>query len=460
MGVISRGLKNAFRNSIRTISIAVILAVSIGMTLVMLVAYKTVQGKITSVKSSIGNYITISPAGIRGFEGGGTLLTQDSANSIANLPHVSAITLTLSDRLTNSESTNNFPGESSSTNNKTNLTSPINPGSFGNRARQTQGDTSENQSGTFTMPINVTGTNDLSNAALNVSQFDLTSGDKIDPASSDNVAMIGKDLADKNSLLIGSTFQAYSQDIKVVGIYDSGNSFTNGSIVMPIKTLQNLSGQTDKINSIIVQTDSIDTVSSVQAAIKDKLGSSVDVVSGQDRSSQAISPLENIKTISLYSLIGSLVAGAVIIFLIMVMIVRERRREIGVLKAIGASNIVVVSQFVVESLTLTFLSSVLGIILGLVLSNPVLNVLINNSSSSSSQGENLQRGPGFGPAAVRIGAGITGGAQNAWRDLHAAVGTEIILYGIAAAVIIAIVGSAIPAYLIAKVRPAEVLRSE
>ena len=36
------------------------------------------------------------------------------------------------------------------------------------------------------------------------------------------------------------------------------------------------------------------------------------------------------------------VAGAIIIFLTMMMIVRERRREIGVLKAIGASNVNVV----------------------------------------------------------------------------------------------------------------------
>jgi putative ABC transport system permease protein len=44
--------------------------------------------------------------------------------------------------------------------------------------------------------------------------------------------------------------------------------------------------------------------------------------------------------------------------------------------------------------------------------------------------------------------------------LHAAVGPSILLYGVLAAVGIALVGSALPAYLIAKVRPAEVMRSE
>jgi putative ABC transport system permease protein len=45
-------------------------------------------------------------------------------------------------------------------------------------------------------------------------------------------------------------------------------------------------------------------------------------------------------------------------------------------------------------------------------------------------------------------------------NIHAAVGWNIILYGLAAAVAIALIGSALSSYLIAKVRPAEVMRTE
>ena len=62
MGFITRGAKNAFRNNIRTLSIVVILALSIGLALTMLLARQAVQAKIDSVKSSIGNTITVSPA--------------------------------------------------------------------------------------------------------------------------------------------------------------------------------------------------------------------------------------------------------------------------------------------------------------------------------------------------------------------------------------------------------------
>ena len=83
------------------------------------------------------------------------------------------------------------------------------------------------------------------------------------------------------------------------------------------------------------------------------------------------------------------------------MIVRERRREIGVLKAIGSSNSSIMAQFTIESLVLTLAGSVIGIILGFIFSNPVLKVLVNNSTGSSNAGGNIGRsfgggGGGFG----------------------------------------------------------------
>ena len=464
MGAISRGVRNAFRNNIRTFSITLILALSIAMSLIMLLALKTVQAKIVSVKGSIGNTITVSPAGVRGFEGGGTLLTAQNMTDIAALPHVASTTSILTDRLSQPGSvqpSRNGSVDTTTQTNTTNLASPITPGSFGNRQRANS--TGITPPANFSMPVEVTGVSDLgtaqSLAALGISQFNLTAGNKIDTASSSNIAMVGKDLATKNSLSVGSTFQAYSQNVTVSGIFDAGSTFANATIVMPIKTLQTLSAQTGQINSIIVSADSIDTVSTIKTAISNKLGSTtVDVTSQQDQSNNAIAPLENIKTISLYSLFGSLIAGSVIIFLTMIMIVRERRREIGVLKAIGSSNVKIVTQFISESLVLTLMGSVIGMILGFIFSNPVLNVLVTNSESSTTSTA-VRGGFGSGGGFARIGAGLNS-ARDALQNIHTVVGWDIILYGLVAAVIIAIIGSAIPAFLIAKVRPAEVMRAE
>lgn len=464
MGVISRGIKNAFRNSIRTVSITFILGLSIAMALIMLLALKTVQAKIASVKSSIGNTISVSPAGVRGFEGGGELLTTQNANDVTAIANVTKVTQTVSDRLELIGSTSNRPAAAATSSSQTSLISPVQPGSFGNRQRQRQGASTSNnsaQQSTFTMPITVTGTNDLDSlSSLNLSKMDITAGEKFKPDTIDNVAMIGIDLATKNNLAVGQSFKAYNQDIKVAGIFDGGNTFSNAALLMPIKTVQALSGQTDQINSMIVQVSSIDSISSVSDAIKAKLGADkIDITSSQNSAQNAIAPLENIQTISLYSLIGALTAGAIIIFLTMLMIVRERRREIGVLKAIGSSNVKIVSQFTVESLVLTLTGSVLGIILGFIFSNPVLKVLITNSQTSTTGDNVAQQFARGGGMMARIGGGV-GTAQSTLNNLHAVVGYQIILYGLLAAIAIAIIGSAIPAFFIAKIRPAEVMRAD
>jgi len=207
------------------------------------------------------------------------------------------------------------------------------------------------------------------------------------------------------------------------------------------------------------------------------LGSTADVTSSQDTEQAVISPLENVKSISLYSLIGAVVAGAVIILLIMIMIVRERRREIGVLKAIGASNLKVSLQFVAEAVTFTLLAAVIGIIIGVVASNPVTNALVKNSSTSTSStaaGPSFAAGGGAGggqSGAVSANGNGNGGGRLGFRlggsglrqsvtNIHTAVGWSVIIYGLLTAVIIAVVGSGFAAWSIAKVRPAEVMRAE
>jgi putative ABC transport system permease protein len=468
MSSIARGGKNAFRNVIRTLSITMIVGLSIGLALVMVLSLKAVQTRIDSVKSQIGNNITISPAGARGFEGGGEPLTQTDLKSVSSASHVVKTTYTLSDRARTGDTTS--------------LTASIDLGTLGNRQRannnansdQTQqvpppgfqdrqGSGTTTTTRTFTMPIMITGSNDMTSATVaGGSKFKITSGTAPSNSSGDNVAMLGNKLAAKNGLKVGSTFTLYGKDVTVAAIYDAGNTFANGGVVMPLKTLQTLSGQTGEVSSASVQVDSITNVDAVAKTATSKLGTKADVVTPTDTSSSALAPLENIKTIATYSLIGSLVAGAVIILLTMLMIVRERRREIGVLKAIGASNMSVVTQFVTESTVLTLLGSAFGAVLGVFLSNPILNVMVNNSASTTAQAgaQGLRGGGPGGGGFMRAAFMGGGGIRNAVQNIQANVGIDLLLYGLLAAVIIAVIGSAVPAWMSARIRPAEAMRSE
>jgi len=455
MSVINRGVRNAFRNTIRTFSLVIILGLVVGLALTMLVARRAVTAKIDSVKSAIGNTITVSPAGARGFGGGGNPLTADNVNAIKTTPHVASVTASINDRLdTIGANTPSFGGDSNSTG-TTNLVSPITPGSLG---RRFGGRGNNSNSANFTLPITVTGSSDPNSTQVAGSnQLKITAGVSIDGSSNQHVAMVGKDLATKNNLNVGSTFSAYGQTITVAAIYDAGNTFANGGVIMPLAAVQNLSGQVGDVTNVIVQVDSISNISSTVTDLQNKLGTTADVVSQQDTSNQALAPLENIKSLSLYSLIGAVGAGAAIILLTMMMIVRERRREIGVLKAIGASNLKVVLQFVSEATTLTLLGAVVGLIIGFVGGNPVTKLLVSSSANAAqTTGMNGPGGGGGGGRLLRLAGQGLGGLRN----VNAVVGWDILLFGLGAAIVIAIIGSAIPALVIAKVRPAEVMRAE
>ncbi len=457
MNVVSRGIRNAFRNTIRTFSIVLILGLSVGLALAMLVARQAVQEKITSVKSSIGNTVTISPAGAQGFQGGGEPLTVDMLAKVAALKNVTKVTQTLQNRLTTEN---------------TNLVSAIEPGTLGRRQADNSGvgfvapptmELRPDEAGasgtsqvmrTFTPPITISGVNDVSTATVyGGDSVTFTSGAVFDASKDENIAVVGKTAAEKNSLSVGSTFTAYGATVTVVGIYDTGNTFANAGVFMPLVALQRLSTQPGEVTSASVTVSSIDAVDGVVTAAKSALGDAADITSNLESAKTAVAPLESVKTISFYSLLGALAAGSVIILLTMMMIVRERRREIGVMKAIGSSNFKTVLQFISEAVTLTFLGMIVGLIIGIAAANPITKVLVNNSSNSTTQ--TIQSG---GPRMMIRSAGSQSVANI--KNIKTSVGVDTLAAGVGIAFLIAVIGSAVPALLISKVRPADVMRAE
>ncbi len=127
------------------------------------------------------------------------------------------------------------------------------------------------------------------------------------------------------------------------------------------------------------------------------------------------------------------------------------------MKAIGASNIGIMKQFVAESITLTGLALIVGTGIGIAASAPLTSLLVDSSSSSS---QNTQGGPGGG--GMRPGAGGMGfgASRQALENIESSVGIQILAAGVGATLLIAILGSAIPSLMISKIKPAEAMRSE
>jgi putative ABC transport system permease protein len=235
MNVISRGIKNALRSPLRSGAIVLMLAISIGLILSMLVARSSVNAKINEVKATAGTNITISPAGVMGFAGGGDALTNEQLTTIKKTAHISSTSATLSDQMSKSD---------------TNLTASLELGGFGARQQRFEGgsattqndntkatDTSDVAELESTRPAPtprtmVTGTTNPNSVSTDGSDLTLTSGQTIDGKSDELIALIGSDLATKNSLTVGKTFTAYDKTITVKGIFNTDNKFQDSGVIM------------------------------------------------------------------------------------------------------------------------------------------------------------------------------------------------------------------------------------
>jgi putative ABC transport system permease protein len=191
----------------------------------------------------------------------------------------------------------------------------------------------------------------------------------------------------------------------------------------------------------------------------------VDVLTDADRLTQANSALEGASGTSRTGTLVGVGAGAAVIILAMTMVVRDRRREIGVLKAIGASDRQVVLQFAVENGAIALIAVVLALGVAMVTVQPVANqVLAGNDSpqafgqfgrfgaTSNSEPASLGR---FAPGGRQF-AGFLGSVTNLDAGLSASSALAAGFSGIAL-----VLGSTLVSSLsIARIRPAEVLRGE
>ena len=455
MNVVTRGIRNAFRNATRTIAIVTILGLSIGLSLVMLTAHQTVQNKIKTSLTSIGSTVTIRAAGWVTMSGANQYLTTDESNRIQQLPHVTGLSELLNGIArpigTTGIATPAGAIVHSSTRPgfhlyQTNLQSPIkvtNSNKLSNL--ETVGGGSPKLPSNFSLTIPFAGTNDPTDPAnIDASSLTIVSGKAIDGSAATYDAMVSSAMAAKNDLHVGSTFTAFNKTFTVAAIFKGNTETGNNSVIVSLPTIQDLTGRKGDVQSAVATADSLTNLNAVTSEIKSALGSAVDVTSNITDANGALQPLNGVKSVSFYSLIGAVVAGAIIILLSMVMIVRERKREIGILKAIGFSNARVMFQFVSEALTFAVIGAVIGLALAVFTSSPVTSSLVGHSGASKAPANPLAPLSPLGNI----------------KDVHAQVGFAVVLFAIGAAILIALVGSAVTSYFVSRVRPAEVLRSE
>ncbi len=154
--------------------------------------------------------------------------------------------------------------------------------------------------------------------------------------------------------LSGQQIMLGGQAFQVVGVYTTANDFGDNHVFVPIEAFRAAFRSGKKLGKIFVTVDSVGHVEPVVRDLKDRRTfAEVDVVTTPEAVSTARTTLGSLAVASAYGSILLFAIGAVLVVFVMVLSTRERVREIGTLKAIGASNREVVIQFLAEAVTLS-----------------------------------------------------------------------------------------------------------
>ncbi len=412
-----------------------VLTVSVGLALIMITVNGAFATRLDDIQSQVGTSVTVRPAGSFGggfFERGGdnnggganggntnggntnggnnsgtstdpaassqpaTLKDQD-VNEVTAISHVVSVS---------SQMTARYSG--------TGLESAVQPRQGANPAAPAP---PAGAGGGFRRAILVTGTDDpASLAALGVQSALLTSG---------------------------RTFQ-------VIGIFTSGTQFGDNSLFVPLTTAQTVFNRPGEIDQAVVKADTASNVDQVATDIRQALGQgNVDVVTEQTIFQAITAPLSDAKDSSRLGMIAALGASAVVILFSIGLVARQRVKEIGILKAIGASNWHVTAQLGVETAVISVTAAILGALATFPLAQKVANGLLSSPSTPTGG----RRGQAFGAAVAGRAGGVLG-------SVNVAVSPEIFLYALAIAIGLALVATVVPAWYVGRVRPAEVLRYE
>ncbi len=196
-----------------------------------------------------------------------------------------------------------------------------------------------------------------------------------------SVAVIGQTVADKvfdGSPALGEKIRIQNHTFRVVGVIGSTGqmSFLNfdESVFIPYTTAQTYIFGINYFNRMVVEADSDSTVNEtvydVTATLRNDHGiidpSKDDFfIQTQASAMQTVGTIINVLTLFLAAVAAiSLVVGGIGIMNIMLVSVTERTREIGLRKALGATDRDILSQFLLEAVMLTAAGGAIGIALG------------------------------------------------------------------------------------------------
>ncbi|WP_179319028.1 ABC transporter permease [Winogradskyella helgolandensis] len=242
--------------------------------------------------------------------------------------------------------------------------------------------TYNNESGNYrvrgTMPDNQFIENADMGSGRFISQSDINESKK--------VAVIGNKIKTdlfKGEDPINQNIQVFGMNFKVVGVfYDPGGDREEGQVYIPLTTAQKVFNAGENIRNMaftVKMADNFDEAvamsNAIALGIEQKVKeihtvapddiSAVRVNNTLEQAQKIYSLIATIRAVFWFVGIGTIIAGIVGVGNIMLIIVKERTKEIGIRKALGALPMSIVGMILQEAVFVTMFSGLFGLIFGL-----------------------------------------------------------------------------------------------
>lgn len=283
----------------------------------------------------------------------------------------------------------------------------------------------------------------------------ITAGRNLEPGDTYDVL-----LSENNSAYfqasVGDTIDILGTNFTVVGIYQPSGT-ENNDLYMNLDEAQALTNNTGIVTQIYVYADTVDDVNSLTSTIQAMYPELV-VTTAQSELSQleqqsstvnsqlkaAQDAMNQTDAQAVEEIVIAIIATSIIVLFVMLYTVRERTKEIGTLKAIGASNATVMGQFLIEGILLSLIAGLVGVAIGALAAPKLASILL----------------PSVSNAFIPSGATFVTASGNAASTAAISVSPELMLIGLGASVLLGALGTLYPAWKAARTRPAEAMRYE